>query len=220
MAKAKGRLDKPEPRWQALLALIAVGGINLSLPPWLSVAPPWVLPALLLVLLGPSVFAHHTGRFDLNHFLGIAISSVITIALVSSVVLLVVSLPSHKEQGIALLISGGELWMSNVLAFALWFWRLDGGGPNERDANPQFGSHSFAFPQMQIEKDERKRYGITDAWRSGFVDYLFIALMQSATFGPTDAPILARWAKIFTMAQVAISLVLVVLLISHAVGAL
>lgn len=220
MAKAKGRLDEPEPRWQALLALLAVGAINLALPPWLSVAPAWVLPALLLILLAPSVVAHRAGRFHLNHILGIAISSVITIALISSVALLVVSLPAHKNAGVTLLISGSELWVSNVLAFALWFWRLDGGGPNERDAHPQFGSRSFVFPQMQIEKTERSRHGVTDAWRPGFVDYLFVALTQSSTFGPTDAPILARWAKVFTMVQVAISLIIVVLLISHAVGAM
>lgn len=45
-------------------------------------------------------------------------------------------------------------------------------------------------------------------------------MMQSSTFGPTDAPVLSRWAKAVTMLQVAISLVLVVLLISHVVGAL
>lgn len=82
------------------------------------------------------------------------------------------------------------------------------------------GSRSFVFPQMQVEKSERAAFGIGDHWEPDFIDYLFIAMMQSATFGPTDSPVLARWAKGLTMAQVLISLTLVVLLISHAVGAI
>ncbi|MDQ2659249.1 MAG: hypothetical protein M3Y03_02395 [Verrucomicrobiota bacterium] len=220
MAKAQKQIDQPEPRGQALLALIAIGGINLALPSWLNVAPRWVFPSIVLVLLIPSVVSHRIGRVRLNHILGIAISGVITLALVSSLALLVGGLATQKEKGLALLLSGAELWISNVLVFALWYWRLDGGGPNERDSHPTFGSRSFLFPQMQTEKSERNRFGITEAWRPRFVDYLFIAMMQSSTFGPTDAPVLARWAKVITMIQVFISLVIVVLLISHAVGAI
>ena len=219
MAKAKAD-DKPEPRWQALFALLAVAGIDLALPSWLNFAPGWVLPAVVLALLIPALWTHRSGRLRVNHYLGLAISAVITIGLIGSVVLLVAGLADQKEKGMTLLISGGELWLSNVLVFSLWYWRLDGGGPNERQARADFGSNSFLFPQMQTEKAERNRFGITEQWRPRFVDYLFIAMMQSATFGPTDAPVLARWAKAMTMLQVAISLVLVVLLISHAVGAL
>jgi hypothetical protein len=57
-------------------------------------------------------------------------------------------------------------------------------------------------------------------WRPSFIDYLFVAFTQSSTFGPTDAPLLARWAKVLTMIQIFISLSIVVLLISRAVGVL
>ncbi|MDQ6654765.1 MAG: hypothetical protein M3Y80_02995 [Verrucomicrobiota bacterium] len=220
MVKAAKTSDRPEPRWHALFALLAVGGINFALPSWLSFTPRWAFPSVVVLLLIPSVVSHRTKRFHLNHILGLVISSVITIALIGSVALLVGGLAMHKEKGMALLISGAELWLSNVLVFALWYWRLDGGGPNERRSRAQFGSSSFVFPQMQVEKSERSRYGITDQWRPRFVDYLFIAMMQSATFGPTDSPVLARWAKVITMVQVMISLIIVVLLISHAVGAI
>ena len=212
--------DRPEPRWQALIALLVVAGIELALPSWLSFAPYWVFPSVVLLLLIPTIVTHHTQQHRWNHILGILISSVITLALVGSVVLLVGGLALQKEKGMALLISGAELWASNVLTFALWYWRLDGGGPNERRQQRSFGSRSFVFPQMQVEKSERASFGIGDHWAPDFVDYLFIAMMQSATFGPTDAPVLARWAKALTMAQVLISLTIVVLLISHAVGAI
>src|SRR5229473_2528746 len=85
--------------------------------------------------------------------------------------------------------------------------------------SPEFGSRSFVFPQMQIEKSEREQFGV-EHWRPGFVDYLFIAFTQSSTFGPTDAPLLARWAKLLTVVQIFISLSIVILLIARAVGVL
>jgi hypothetical protein len=212
-------LDKPEPRWQALLAFIAVGGIYLALPRSLIFGPAWLLPTLIAVLLVPTVIAHRTGRQSVNRALGIGINSIITLALVGSVVLLVIALPSHKEEPLRLLGSGAALWITNVLVFALWYWRLDGGGPTIRHERKDFGSTSFLFPQMQVPRDERQQFACA-RWRPRFVDYLFVAFTQSSTFGPTDAPLLARWAKVLTMIQVFISLSIVILLISRAVGVL
>src|ERR1022692_611588 len=213
------QIDQPEPRWQVVLALLAVTGIHLALPKELVVGPAWLLPLLVVVLLVPTVFAHRTGRHSLNHILGIVIGAIITFGLVASVVLLVTTLPEKKEPPLALLGSGGALWLTNVLVFALWYWRLDGGGPAVRHARKEFGSRSFLFPQMQLEKSERGRFEY-EGWRPHFVDYLFIAFTQSSTFDPTDAPLFARWAKILAMIQVFISLSIVILLISRAVGVL
>jgi hypothetical protein len=213
------QIDRPEPRWQVLLALLAVAGIYMALPQELIVGPTWLLPVLVVVLLVPTVFAHRTGRHSLNHVLGIVIGAIITFGLIASVVLLVTTIPGGKDSALALLRSGGALWLTNVLVFALWYWRLDGGGPRKRETENEFGSRSFVFPQMQIEKMERKTFGV-DRWRPGFVDYLFIAFTTSSTFGPTDAPVLTHWAKLLTMTQILISLTIMALLISRAVGVL
>jgi hypothetical protein len=219
MNNSADRVDKPEPRWQAVLALLAIGGIYLALPRWFIIGPIWLLPALIAVLLVPTVVTHRMGRHSLNHGLGIVINAIITLALIGSVALLVRTLPAQKQAPLSLLLSGAELWFANVLVFALWYWRLDGGGPTVRDRRREFGSRSFVFPQMQIEKIERGRFSV-ERWHPGFVDYLFIAFTTSSTFGPTDAPVLARWAKALTMCQIFISLSIVVLLISRAVGVL
>jgi hypothetical protein len=216
---AHAHVDKPEPRWQALLAMAAVGGIYLALPRELIIGPTWLLPTVIAVLLAPTIVTHRIGRHSFNHALGIMNNGVITVALIGSVTLLVATLASHKEAPLRLLRSGAELWLTNVLVFSLWYWRLDGGGPNVRDKHPEFGSRSFVFPQMQIEKSEREQFGV-EHWRPGFVDYLFIAFTQSSTFGPTDAPLLARWAKLLTVVQTSISLSIVILLIARAVGVL
>jgi hypothetical protein len=219
MEEGSHRIDKVEPRWQALLAFVAVAGIYLALPSSLIVGPTWLLPTLIGVLLVPTVVSHRIGKRSLNRILGLAISSIITVALISSVVLLVRALPSHKEPPIQLLFSGALLWLTNVIVFALWYWRIDGGGPTKREELKEFGSCSFLFPQMQIPKDERGQFECA-RWRPHFIDYLFVAFTQSSTFGPTDAPLLARWAKMLAMIQAFISLLIVVLLISRAIGAL
>src|SRR5882724_12022473 len=144
------QIDHPEPRWQVILALLAVAGIYMALPKELIVGPTWLLPVLVVVLLVPTVFAHRTGRHSLNHVLGIVICAIITFGLVASVVLLVITIPGGKEPALALLRSGAALWLTNVLVFALWYWRLDGGGPNARDERHAFGSRTFVFPQAQV----------------------------------------------------------------------
>ena len=213
------RIDKPEPRWQAILALLAIGGIYLALPRDLVIGPIWLVPAVIVILLVPTVVSHRVGGQSVNRSLGIIISGITTLALIGLVILLVRTLPTQRESPLQLLRSGGLLWLTNVIVFALWYWRLDGGGPTLRHKQKKFGSTSFLFPQMQIPHDERDQFECV-RWRPHFVDYLFVAFTQSSTFGPTDAPLLARWAKVFSITQISISLTIVVLLISRAVGVL
>ena len=219
MNAPQDRIDKPEPRWQALLAFLAIGAIYLALPHTLVVGPIWLLPTVIVVLLVPTVVSHRMGRHSLNRALGTIINGITTLALIGSVILLVRALPSHEETPLQLLRSGGLLWLTNVIVFALWYWRLDGGGPVLRHRQNKFGSTSFLFPQMQIPHDERAQFACT-RWQPLFIDYLFVAFTQSSTFGPTDAPLLARWAKVLTMIQILISLTIVILLIARAVGVL
>jgi hypothetical protein len=219
MTKSAEHIDKPEPRWQAVFAFLAICAIYLALPRDLIVGPTWLLPTLIVVLLVPTVVSHRVGKLSLNRILGFIISSITTLALIGSVILLVRTLPAHRESPLQLLRSGGLLWLTNVIVFALWYWRLDGGGPTLRHKQNKFGSTSFLFPQMQVPHDERAQFECT-RWRPRFIDYLFVAFTQSSTFGPTDAPLLARWAKVLAMIQIFISLGIVVLLISGAVGAL
>ena len=219
MTESPEHIDKPEPRGQAVLAFLAISAIYLALPRDLVVGPIWLLPTLIVILLVPTVVSHRVGRQSLNRTLGFVINGITTLALIGSVILLVRALPGHRESPVRLLRSGGLLWLTNVIVFALWYWRLDGGGPTLRQKERKFGSTSFLFPQMQIPHDERGEFACA-RWRPRFVDYLFVAFTQSSTFGPTDSPLLARWAKILAMVQILISLTIVVLLISQAVGVL
>jgi hypothetical protein len=219
MTASPEHIDRPEPRGQAVLAFLAICAIYLALPRNLVVGPVWLLPTLIVVLLVPTMMSHRIGKQSVNRTLGFIINGITTLALIGSVILLVRTLPAHRESPLQLLRSGGLLWLTNVIVFALWYWRLDGGGPTLRAKEKKFGSTSFLYPQMQIPHDERGQFECM-RWRPRFIDYLFVAFTQSSTFGPTDAPLLARWAKVLAMVQILISLTIVVLLISQAVGVL
>ncbi len=191
MTKSQEHIDKPEPRWQAVLAFLAICAIYLALPRDLIVGPAWLLPTLIVVLLVPTAVSHRVGKLSLNRTLGFIISGITTLALIGSVILLVRTLPAHRESPLQLLRSGGLLWLTNVIVFALWYWRLDGGGPTLRHKQKKFGSTSFLFPQMQIPHDERPEFSCAH-WRPLFIDYVFVAFTQSSTFGPTDARLRLR----------------------------
>jgi hypothetical protein len=137
-----------------------------------------------------------------------------------SLYLLVAALPSHKESPLQLLLSAAALWITNILVFASWYWRLDAGGPRARELRG--GGHTdgaFLFPQMTLDPQTRHAMGEAD-WNPNFVDYLFIAFNTSTAFSPTDSPVLSRWAKILMMVQSLISLATIALLAARAVNIL
>jgi hypothetical protein len=210
-------LDPPEPRWPAVIAVLAVGGIYLALPSSLAVGPRWLEPAIVLVLIVPTVIAQRRGHHALNQILGHALAGVITLFMTWSLVLLVLAVPAHKEPPVTMLRSAAALWATNVLVFAYWYWRLDAGGPHGRDLRIGHPTGAFLFPQMTLE-DKGESDGL--AWSPRFIDYLFLAFNTSTAFSPTDSPVLSRWAKILTMLQSTISLTVVVVLAARAVNIL
>ena len=136
-----------------------------------------------------------------------------------SVILLVGALPSHRESPTALLLSATAIWTSNILVFALWYWRLDAGGPHGRDARPGHANGAFLFPQMTMLPGRQAAAGQA-MWSPNFLDYLFLAFNASTAFSPTDTPVLARWGKVLMMLQSLISLAVVAVLAARAVNIL
>ena len=213
--------DAPEPRWPALVAVLGVAGLYAALPGSLALGPRWLQLVIVGAILVPTVITHRRGNHFINQVLGQLLTAVMTVFMVWSLVLLVRALPAHKEPPTALLRSAAALWATNVLVFALWYWRLDGGGPHGRSARRGYISGSFLFPQMTLV--DKHRDGVTPPltpWSPQFIDYLFLAFNTSTAFSPTDTPVLSRWAKVLTMIQSAIALATVVTLAATAVNIL
>jgi uncharacterized membrane protein len=199
-----------------LIAVIGLGGSSLALPDPLVLGPRWLIPALIGLLLVPTFLAHRARRHELDTVLGYAISILVTLALVASLALLLTSLPSKAEPPAVLLRSASVLWVTNILVFALWYWRLDAGGPHEREARGDHTAGAFFFPQMMQGAPTEN----AENWVPNFVDYLFLAFCTSTAFSPTDTPVLSRWAKVLSIVQAVISLLCIAVLASRAVNLL
>jgi hypothetical protein len=208
-----------EPRWPALIAVIAAGGLSVALAPGLTIGPLWLFPAIIGLLLLPTVIFHRFGYHHLDRVFGFTLTSVVTIELLISVIRLVSALPSRRESPTELLLSAASVWLSNILVFALWYWRLDAGGPHGRESRQGHAAGAFLFPQMTMTPPAKAAAG-QEWWSPNFVDYLFLAFNTSTAFSPTDSPVLARWGKGLMMLQSLISLAVLALLAARAVNIL
>jgi Protein of unknown function (DUF1345) len=207
-----------EPRWPVAVALLTVSGLYAALPAPLAVIPRWYLLIIVLALLVPTRLAHYRGHHDLNQRLGYVVNGVVTAAMVGSLALLISALPTRDETPVRLLCSAASLWVTNILVFALWYWRLDAGGPNRRDQRVGHPTGAFLFPQMVGQDTQASTESQT--WSPNFVDYLFLAFNASTALSPTDVPVLSRWAKLLMMLQAMISLTVIVVLASRAINIL
>ncbi len=201
------------------MAGMGAGMLFYLMPDPLVLGPRWLPLLLITALLVPASVFHKIGRFQLNDIFGYSGLGVTTLVLVTSLALLVMRLLQHLGLPLELLKGAAALWVSNVLVFASWYWRLDGGGPNARDRRHSHQAGAFLFPQMTLSEELRKELG-QHPWNPGFVDYLFLAFNTSTAFSPTDVPVLTKWAKVMMMMQSTISLVTVALLAARAVNIL
>ena len=197
-----------------MAALLGVGVLRLALPEPLAAGPGWLLVLVVAALIVPTAWTHRRGLHNLNTILGHVLTSVVTADMIWSLGLLVSALPAHRIAPQTLLQASAALWVSNILVFASWYWRLDAGGPHARDLRGDHTDGAFLFPQMTRTNRASK------SWSPGFVDYLFLAFNTSTAFSPTDCPVLTRWAKLLMMLQSLISLATVVLLAARAVNIL
>ncbi|MCU1266456.1 MAG: hypothetical protein JWM21_2774 [Acidobacteria bacterium] len=215
-----GRKINPEPRWPALVALLAVGGLHAALPSSLGFGGPrWLVLGVLGGLVIPALLFHRSGQHHLHHGAGYVLNTIVTVVLIWSLALLLRALAEHQLTPSEILRSAGALWLSNILVFASWYWHLDGGGPHIRELTPGHTDGAFLFPQMTMAPDIKIAAGEHE-WEPNFVDYLFLAFNTSSAFSPTDVPVLSRWAKLLMMVQSLISLLVIALLAARAVNIL
>jgi len=202
-----------EPRWPAFVAMLAAACVYLALPEPLSLGPSWLLLAVIFVLLIPIIATYRQGRHKMTRALTFVANGAITVALIASLIFLIHGLPAHREPPNTLLRSASALWITNILVFALWYWKLDAGGPLERERMHGRLESAFLFPQLT-------QPGLKASWSPHFVDYLFLAFNTSTAFSPTDTAVLSRWAKLGMMVQAIISLTIIALIAARAVNIL
>jgi len=134
-----------QPRWPAFVAMLAAAGVYLALPAPLSLGPSWLLLVVIVLLLIPIVVSDRRGHHNVTRILTFTANIIITVAVIASLIHLVTGIPQHLETPKALLRSASALWIANILVFALWYWKLDAGGPLRRERPLGLMDSSFFF---------------------------------------------------------------------------
>lgn len=205
-----------------MLAVFAAAALHFTLPVQLRVGRPGIAAAIVVVLVVITHVARARGARRVNELAGWSILLVLAGGLLYGLVSLIAGLVAHTVPAPDLLRAAAVLWATNCLVFATWYWRLDAGGPNERERRRAHTSGAFLFPQMAAPAPDNSGKTIAEAegWRPGFVDYLFLAFATSTAFSPTDVLILSRWGKGAMMIQASIAFTTVVLIVGRSVNIL
>ena len=214
-----------ERRWEAAPAVLAVIVLQLALAlvsferHWTLWKFPWwvwtmaVVPeALLLLSLAWDSARRFLERIGHRRNVALALLAVISLDTVVALVALIGSLVEGKEtSGGQLLLKGITIWGTNVIAYALWFWGIDRGGPVRR-GQPNPPPPDFQFPQMENP-------GLAEpGWYPRLFDYIYVSFTNSIAFSPTDAMPLTRRAKTLMLSESAVSAVTILLVAARAVN--
>ncbi|HLW37581.1 MAG TPA: hypothetical protein VKR99_04075 [Candidatus Eremiobacteraceae bacterium] len=217
-AAAWGAPAKGEPRWPATIAVVIALLLYMTLPERLTLGPLWLIPGLELALIIPLMIVaprRYAGEPNWERLAAIAIIAIINAANFLSLVLLLkfLVMRGSRATGEQLLLGAVQIWVTNVIVFALWYWELDRGGPDERSSDVH-RQPDFLFPQMVTP-------GCTvPAWSPSFFDYVYVSFTNATAFSPTDTMPLTPWAKALMAVQAFASLVTVALVAARAVNIL
>lgn len=206
--------------WPVAVTVLAAAVLHVTLPVKYRVNPGWLTPAVALLLVAVLIVGD-PGRIDRQRTWLRVVTGVIIVVITGANLFagarLVADIISGNKlfanDAPALLAVGGVVWVTNVIAFALWFWDLDRGGAAARAHRP-FENPAFVFPEM-LHTDF-----VRGPWVPRFVDYLFLAFWTATAFSPTDVSAVKTWSKALMMLEAAMSLCLAALVIARAINVL
>ena len=192
--------------------------LTVLLPDELSKGRTWLLVLIegaLLVALIVSGQARLTRRASHIRILSIALVAVlVSYTLVVTWELIDDLIHGGKEtnSASALLSAGSVVWVSNILAFSLLYWELDGGGSAAR-------THTWPRRRLDLAFPEDLNPHVAPAnWLPRFIDYLYLGFTNATAFSPTDVMPIAPWAKIAMAVQAVVSIAILGLVIARAVN--
>jgi hypothetical protein len=208
-----------EKRLPVAFAILAATLLQFLLPAKFSlVHPEWLLPALELVLLASLIVMNPvrlTRSTKTARYVSLGLVALISLDNGTSAILLDGKLigGTAGDRAGPLLASAAAIYVTNVIAFAIWYWEFDRGGPFARASAPS-PYPDFLFPQMTQQDLAR------NDWEPQFGDYLYVSFTNATAFSPTDTLPLTRWAKLLMAGQSAIALSTTALVIARAVNIL
>ena len=218
------RRTRGEHRWPVTVTVIVAIVLQIRLSDSLTKPLPHLLLPLLEIALGVGLGIANPVRIERRgkvvRAASLALIVLITAANAVSAILLVHAIlfpgKATPPGATALLASGAAVWGTNVIAFGLWFWEFDRGGPVERTVGGgTMRPPDFLFPQMGLARDL-----VAPNWEPHFIDYLYLSFTNATAFSPTDVMPMARWAKCTMAVQSGVALLVGVLVIARAINIL
>ncbi len=218
-----------ERRWPVVIAIAVALVLYVLLPssftPWIR----YIAAGIAIVMLLPLIFlnpAQLVRETKWSRVLSLGLGILLVVANQIALVQLVIQLTqASKDSGPALLLAAVQVWVTNVIAFAVLYWELDRGGPvaRRRDDRSSLQPADFRFPQDEDHDtiDEvRVRSSAHSDWMPGFLDYLYFSGSDSMAFSPTDAMPLSGRAKSLMLFEAFTGFVILALVIARAVSLL
>ncbi|GAA1807907.1 hypothetical protein GCM10009795_061380 [Nocardioides hankookensis] len=187
-----------------------------------------IIPAvevLLLVALVVTNPRRMTRETRWSRWVSAALAAVVILTNLGALALLVTELTGSGPSGTELLVAAMQIWLTNVIGFALLYWELDRGGPVARrsekraelpDADWRFSQDENDGTVVEVSRTSSKASG----WVPIFVDYLYLSLTNSSAFSPTDTMPLTSRAKVLMGVQATAALLTSLVLVAFAVGSL
>ena len=206
-----------ESRWPPALAILAVLVMLTALPDHVHVLPVWVFHVVVIAILGVMLAVGLTKGptrwLTVERTLIVVIAGGYVANTAAELVDMVgiVTLHPGRANAFSLLSSSVAIWVANVLTFALLYWQIDRGGPYARACKLNVRP-DWVFPQPATPED------LPPDWRPLFLDYLYLGYNTATAFSPTDALPLTHRAKVLMIIESAISLLTMVVVLSHAIN--
>ena len=207
--------EAPEHRWPAIAAVVIAVVIYTFLPSSFIPVPRYILPVLTTLMAIPLVILnphHFTRETAWSRWLSIALAAVLVLFNQVEVIGILKELLSGSAHGPAVLLNAAQVWATDIIAFGLAFWELDGRGPVSRRLPGDPEARDFRFPQEDT--------GRPVPWRPVFFDYLYFSLSNMMAFSPTDVMPFTTRAKALMGLQAITGFALLALVIARAVNIL
>jgi uncharacterized membrane protein len=174
-----------------------------------------LIPAeiLLAILISFTVNMRTVRRRAMNHVLAITLLALMSIANVSSLMLVLNELiiVHAAVSGPELLASAIAIFITNIIVYALWYWEVDSPGLSRKRWSKN--DQDFQFTQQERKEE-------FPVWRPEFLDYLYVSTTNAINFAPADARPLTHGAKLLMGSQALISVFTLALLVARSVSIL
>jgi hypothetical protein len=221
------RDHEQEKRLPPALAVIVAAVVYALLPDSLLFGPRLLIPIAEVALLLAVILTNPrrlVARSRWSRRISIALAAVVIVTNLVALAMLIGTLAEPKS-GASLLIAAMQVWVTNVIGFALLFWELDRGGPvaRRRLEREDLPPADWRFSQDENHDavvEVASGSSISSGWIPTFVDYLYLSLTNSSAFSPTDTMPLTSRAKVLMGIAATAALMTSLLVIARAVGGL